>query len=419
MIDLKEILENSENVKKNLINRGVSPAIIDEVISLAKRRNEYIFLVESLRERRNKASKLAPNKSENDSRSSALFAEVRDIKKKIEKYEFLMANTANALRDLVLKIPNMLDKTVPVGKDENENVVLEEFVDLGKGLVKSRTHHSEIVEQLNLVYSKVSSKLCGSRFVIYNSKLSRLIRSLCNYMIDFNQSRGYQEIGVPHLIKGDMLLGTGQLPKFKEDLFKIKDLDLWLIPTGEVPLTNIFHNEIINLENPYSFTTYTKCFRSEAGSGGKDIRGIVRLKEFHKVELVKISSQEDAEQEYEKMVSDVTALLKSFNIPFRKVLLCSGDIGFSASKTIDFEIWIPSENKYREISSVSACSTFQSRRAKIRYKSGSKIKYAVTMNGSALAVDRLVAAIIENNRSSDNTINIPECLVPYYKSKTL
>lgn len=226
MIDLKEILENSENVKKNLINRGVSPAIIDEVISLAKRRNEYIFLVESLRERRNKASKLAPNKSENYSRSSALFAEVRDIKKKIEKYEFLMENTANALRDLVLKIPNMLDKTVPVGKDENENVVLEEFVDLGRGLVKSKTHHSEIVEQLNLVYSKVSSKLCGSRFVIYNSKLSRLIRSLCNYMIDFNESRGYQEIGVPHLIKGDMLLGTGQLPKFKEDLFKIKDLDL-------------------------------------------------------------------------------------------------------------------------------------------------------------------------------------------------
>lgn len=257
-------------------------------------------------------------------------------------------------------------------------------------------------------------KQSGSRFVIYKNEGSKLVRALINFMLDLHKQKGYDEFLTPYLVRSEMLFGTGQLPKFKEDMFKVENSDLYLIPTAEITLTNYYNNEIVNLDKPFKACAYTECFRSEVGSSGKDTKGIIRQHQFKKVEIVKVTTKDDAIKEFNLMLEDAKNVLFKLEIPFREVLLSTGDMGFSSRKTIDLELWLPSESKYREVSSVSYMGDFQARRAKIRYKNqDQKTEYAHTMNGSALAVDRLLAAIIEQYLDTDGNLVIPKVLVPY------
>lgn len=260
-------------------------------------------------------------------------------------------------------------------------------------------------------------KLSGSRFVVFKGAGSKLARALQNFMLDLHTANGYKEYSVPVLVKPEILFGTGQLPKFKDDLFFMEQTNMYLIPTAEVPLTNLYNNEIIDLSQPVRLTGFTECFRSEAGSGGKDMKGIVRSHQFKKVELVKITSEKDWKFEFKQMLEQAKLVLEELELPYRELQLCTGDLGFSSRTTVDLEVWLPSELKYREISSVSYMGDFQARRAMIRYRDdNNEVKFAHTMNGSGLAIDRLIAAILENYQNADGTVSIPKKLIPYFGS---
>ncbi|VDR41811.1 seryl-tRNA synthetase [Mycoplasmopsis caviae] len=315
---------------------------------------------------------------------------------------------------MLIRIPNISLDDVPLGKDEKQNKVLKNHDNLGRGLVSGVLPHYTIASNLNIIDLERAVKMSGSRYVIYKGLGARLARALMNFMLDLHVKNGYEEYSVPFIVKPEILFGTGQLPKFKEDLFALEDTKNYLIPTAEVPLTNYYNNEIIDLSKPIRMTAFTECFRSEAGSSGKDTKGIIRNHQFKKVELVKIVSEKDWEAEFNQMLEQAKLVLDELELPYRELLLCTGDLGFASRKTIDIEVWLPSEIKYREISSVSYMGDFQARRAMIRYKNedGENV-YAHTMNGSGLAIDRLIAAILENYQNKDGSITIPKKLVPY------
>ncbi|MFV8474238.1 serine--tRNA ligase [Mycoplasma sp. VS42A] len=414
MLNLKYVLNNEEKVRKNLENRGFDVKIYDEFVSLAKQRGQ---MMNQAQMKKAELAKLSKEFGTLKNQPAAL-AQLKEQIAQIKVQEAQLTADADALNsrieELILQIPNETLPEVPVGADENDNVVLAEHPNLGRGLVKGVLPHYEIAKNLDIIDFERAVKLSGSRSVVYKNAGSRLVRALINFMLNLHTSKGYNEFNTPVIVKEKMLYGTGQLPKFKEDLYKIDGADEYLIPTAEVTLTNIYNDEIVDLSTPFRATGYTECFRSEAGSSGKDTRGILRQHEFKKIELVKVTNEQDAIKEFEAMLEDAKDVLEKLEIPYRELLLCTGDLGFSSRKTIDLELWLPSEERYRETSSVSYMGDFQARRAMIRYRDAEgKTQYAHTMNGSGLAVDRVIAAILEIYQNADGSITVPKVLVPY------
>ena len=415
MLDIKLIQKNIDFVIEKLKSRQVDEQLLKHLSKIIKERNVLMTEHSKLSEQKNIISRELP-KSNN---KEELLKQANEVKKEIQEIEIKIKNFQDQLDNLLPTLPNLPLDQVPVGQDETNNVVIEKYENLGRGLVKKLKPHYEIAIEKNLIDFPRAAKLSGSRFVFFKNKGTLLVRALENFMLDFHIKNGYEEILPPLLVNSNTLFGTGQLPKFSEDLFKIHDEDLWLIPTAEVPLTNYYNNEIIDLSTPVKFCAYTPCFRSEAGSSGKDTKGLIRSRQFNKVEMVKITNQSDALKEFELCVQDAQKILELLEIPYQKVLLCSGDLGFSSKITYDLELWLPSEQRFREVSSISYFGDFQSRRAMIRYRNeDNKTEYAHTINGSGLAIDRIIAAILEIYQNEDGSIDIPKVLIPFFNGIT-
>ena len=415
MLDIKLIQKNIDFVIEKLKSRQVDEQLLKHLSKIIKERNILMTEQSKLSEQKNIISKELP-KSNN---KEELLKQANEVKKAIQEIEIKIKNYQDQLDQLLPTLPNLPLDQVPIGQDETNNVVIEKHENLGRGLVRKLKPHYEIAIEKNLIDFPRAAKLSGSRFVFFKNKGALLVRGLENFMLDFHIKNGYEEILPPLLVNSNTLFGTGQLPKFSEDLFKINDEDLWLIPTAEVPLTNYYNNEIIDLSIPVKFCAYTPCFRSEAGSSGKDTKGLIRSRQFNKVEMVKITNQNDALKEFELCVQDAQKILELLEIPYQKILLCSGDLGFSSKITYDLELWLPSEQRFREVSSISYFGDFQARRAMIRYRNeNNKTEYAHTINGSGLAIDRIIAAILEIYQNEDGSIDVPKVLIPFFNGIT-
>jgi len=415
MIDLKLLENDFENIKKRLLLKKVDEKLLEEVKVFFEMQKPLKKQIEDLQAKRNSLSKeigLYMRNKEID-KANEIKKEVEEIKKEITLLEEELNELNEKLYSKALTIPNIPDEDVPVGNDEEDNIEIKKVGDIPSFDFEIKPH-DELGVNLDWLDFERGVKLAKSRFTVFKKDAARLERALINYMLDFNRKRGFEEVYVPFMVNKESMTATGQLPKFEEDLFKIADEDLYLIPTAEVPLTNLFRDEIIkNFDEPIKMTAYTPCFRKEAGSYGRDTKGIIRQHQFDKVELVCITKPEDSDKVFNEMVECASDLLSSLGLAHRLVTLCTGDLGFSAAKTIDLEVWIPSQNKYREISSVSNVRDFQARRAKIRYKDGKKNRLVHTLNGSSLAVGRTLVAIMENYQKEDGTIEIPEVLRKY------
>ncbi|NPA55882.1 MAG: serine--tRNA ligase [Epsilonproteobacteria bacterium] len=415
MIDLKLLEQDFENIKKRLLLKKVDEKLLQEVKTFFEMQKPLKKQIEQLQARRNTLSKEIGQLMRNKEAQKA-----EEIKKEVEEIKHLISNLEKELNDLndkltqkALMIPNIPDDDVPVGNDDNDNVEIAKIGEIPTFDFDIKSH-DELGVKLDWLDFERGVKLAKSRFTVLKNQAARLERALINYMLDFNRSRGFEEVYVPFMVNKETMTATGQLPKFEEDLFKIEKEELYLIPTAEVPLTNLFRDEIIkDLDQPIKMTSYTPCFRKEAGSYGQDTKGIIRQHQFDKVEMVCITKPEDSDKVFDEMVKCASDLLTSLGLAHRLVNLCTGDLGFSAAKTIDLEVWIPSQNKYREISSVSNVRDFQARRAKIRYKDGKKNKLVHTLNGSSLAVGRTLVAIMENYQDANGDIHIPKVLAKY------
>lgn len=415
MIDLKLLEKDFETVKNNLTIKKVDEKLLLNVKELFETKKPLKASIEELQASRNSLSKEIGKymKEKNIEKANEIKAEVEEIKAKISALEVELTAIDEKLENEALTIPNTPDNDTPLGNDEDSNVEIEKVL-TPKEFNFTPLPHDELGEKLKWLDFEKGVKLSKSRFTVMAKEAARIERALINYMLDFNRERGYEEVYVPFIVNRDSMTATGQLPKFEEDLFKIDGEELFLIPTAEVPLTNLYRDEIItNLEKPIKMTAYTPCFRKEAGSYGRDTKGIIRQHQFDKVELVCITNEEQSDEVFDDMVKTASDLLESLNLPHRLVRLCGGDLGFSAAKTVDIEVWIPSQEKYREISSISNVRDFQARRAKIRYKDGKKNKLVHTLNGSSLAVGRTLVAIMENFQNEDGTITLPEVLHKY------
>jgi len=415
MIDLKLLENDFENVKEKLLLKKVDIKLLEEVKTFFEMQRPLKKQLEELQAKRNSLSKeigqLMRNKEID--KANEIKKEVEEIKNKMALLEEELNELSSKLSQKALTIPNIPDSDVPVGEDEDDNVEIKRIGEIPSFDFEIKPH-DELGVNLDWLDFERGVKLAKSRFTVFKKDAARLERALINYMLDFNRSRGFEEVYVPFMVNKETMTGTGQLPKFEEDLFKIEDEDLYLIPTAEVPLTNLFRDEIIkDLENPIKMTAYTPCFRKEAGSYGRDTKGIIRQHQFDKVEMVCITRPDDSDKVFDEMVECASDLLTSLGLAHRLVNLCTGDLGFSAAKTIDLEVWIPSQNRYREISSVSNVRDFQARRAKIRYKENKKNRLVHTLNGSSLAVGRTLVAIMENYQKADGSIEIPEVLRKY------
>ncbi len=418
MLDIKLIRTKPDYVKERLATRDkVYAKMIDELLDIDEERRSIIKEVEQIKAEKNKLSKEIGQLFREGKKEEAEKAkeEVHAKNKKIEQLEKELKEIESRFNRLLLSIPNIPHPTVPVGEDEEDNVEVRRWGEPRKFDFEP-VPHWEIGEKLGILDFERGAKLSGSRFTVMYDKAARLERALINFMLDLHtKEHGYTEVWSPVLVKPEILTGTGQLPKFEEDLYKICDEDLYLLPTAEVSLTNLHANEILKEEDlPKYYTAYTPCFRREAGSHGKDVRGILRQHQFDKVELVKIVKPENSYLELEKLVNEAEKVLQLLELPYRVVELCTGDLGFSAAKTYDIEVWIPSQNRYREISSCSNTEDFQARRAKIRYKDKEgKNQFVHTLNGSGLAVGRTLLAIMENYQTKDGDFEIPEVLKKY------
>ncbi|MDO5046779.1 serine--tRNA ligase [Campylobacter sp.] len=413
MINLRLLETNYDEFVKKLRGKKIKEEILGELLATfnelkAKRQN-----LESLQAVQNAKSKELGIKARNGEDVSTLKEELNLNKAAMSEAEKIVREIDEKLENIASGVPNITDDDVPFGEDEDDNVELKKVLEPRKFDFEPKQHY-ELGEKLGWLDFERGAKLAGSRFTVLKGEGARLSRALVNYMIDFNTARGFELVNVPFLVNSRTLYGTGQLPKFEEDLYKIRDEDLYLIPTSEVPVTNLYNDEIIEADSlPIKMTCYSACFRQEAGSAGKDTRGMIRQHQFEKVELVSITTPDQSERVFEEMVACASDLLTSLGLPHRHLLLCSGDLGFSAAKTIDLEVWLPGQNRYREISSVSNTRDFQARRAKIRFKEGKKNTLVHTLNGSSLAVGRTLIAIMENYQKSDGTIEIPEVLKRY------
>lgn len=415
MLDLKHVVENHEDVKANLEKRKADTHIIEAIVELDSKRKTLIQEVESARAKVKSLSKeIGPNKKAGED-TTELMNEVANAKKVIGDQEGKLQEVEGEQLFLLSSIPNLIDDSVPVGADEENNQKVSSF-GTPKTFDFEPKDHVDIGEGLGMLDFEKASQITGARFALYKGGLARLERGLINMFLDFlTLEQGYEEVVPPFIVHEDSLYGTGQLPKFKEDLFKLEGKDWYLIPTAEVPLTNIKRKELFDKkELPIKVCGITPCFRSEAGSYGKDTRGLIRLHQFNKVEMVNIVNAKDSEAAHEDMVRCAETLLERLELPYQRMLLCSGDIGFGARKCFDLEVWLPAQNKFREISSVSNCWDFQARRAGIRYRNDeNKPEFAHTLNGSGLAVGRTVVAILENFQNADGSVTIPDALRPF------
>lgn len=415
MLDLKYIRENSDEVKKFLKARN-SDFDLDVVLDLDKKRREILGEVEALKNKRNESSTLIGKLKREKKDASELLKEMQTIGDSIKSLDENLAKVEEKLNYLLYRIPNKLHSSVPFGKDEDENVEVRRWGTPRKFDFPIKTH-DELGVALDILDFERGSKLAGSRFTVYKKQAARLERALINFMLDTHTNEhGFTEIMTPQMAKREIMTGTGQLPKFEYDMYKIEGEELFLIPTAEVTLTNLFNQEILEEDElPKYICGFTACFRKEAGAGGKDLKGLIRQHQFNKVEMVKIAHPKNSYEELEHMVNCAEHILQKLNLPYRVITLCSGDLGFSAAKTYDIEVWVPSQNKYREISSCSNTEDFQARRAMIKYraKDDKKSYFVHTLNGSGLAVGRTVVAIMENYQQEDGSIVIPDALVPY------
>ena len=421
MLDIALIRRSPEFVKQRLSTRDKDlPDLIDEVLELDKRRREVLTELENLRAERNRKSKEIGILRRKGSDTSDIEKEVRLVKDKIDRLEVELQKVQLELRNLMLRIPNLPHKSVPEGDDEEDNVEVRRWGEPRAFAFRPKPHW-DIGQKLGILDFEKGADLAGSRFTVMKGWGAKLERALINFMLDLHTSKGYEEIIPPHLVRPDILEGTGQLPKFEDDLYRCERDDLYLIPTAEVPLTNLFREEMLREEDlPIYLTAYTPCYRREAGSHGKDIRGIIRQHQFNKVELVKIVHPDTSYEELENLTSDAEEVLKLLGLPYRVVELCTGDLGFSAAKTYDIEVWFPSQGKYREISSCSNCEDFQARRMNTRFKdSTGRSRFVHTLNGSGLAVGRTLAAILENYQTEDGRVEVPEVLRDYVRADVI
>ena len=416
MHNLIYIRENPTEFDNAMKLRGEESLSL-KILELDKIKRETQTVLQNLLSDRNKLSKEIGSLKSKKSDANIQIKKVEDIKSKINSLKELEEIKDNELNTILSRLPNIPHKSVPFGKNENDNIKYREWGNKPDFSFKPKVHY-EIGENLGLINFELASKLSGSRFVVLKKQISKLERAISNFMLDkHTEENGYTEYSLPFLVKDESLYGTGQLPKFGDDLFTAGD-DHWLIPTAEVPLTNLVRNEILNINQlPIRSTSYTPCFRSEAGAAGKDTRGMLRQHQFTKVELVSIVEPQYSDQELERMLECAESILKDLNIHYRVMTLCSADMGFSAKKTYDIEVWLPGENTYREISSCSNCGDFQSRRMNARYKTDNKNLFVHTLNGSGLAVGRTLIAILENYQMNDGNVEIPKVLQKYYNNK--
>ena len=413
MINLKLLETNYDEFVKKLEGKNVKASLLDELLQTFNELKQKRKELENFQAIQNAKSKELGVKARAGEDVSELKSELNLNKAALAEADEIVKQYEEKLEQISFSVPNITDDDVPFGKDEDDNVCIKTVLE-PTNFDFTPKEHWELGESLGWLDFERGAKLSGSRFTVLRGMGARLSRALVNYMIDFNSARGFELVNVPYLVSSNTLFGTGQLPKFEEDLYKVRDEDLYLIPTSEVPVTNLYNDTIIEAEQlPIKMTCYSACFRQEAGSAGRDTRGMIRQHQFEKVELVSITKPDQSEGVLAEMISCASDLLTSLGLPHRHMLLCSGDLGFSAAKTVDLEVWLPGQGKYREISSISNTRDFQARRAKIRFKDGKKNMLVNTLNGSSLAVGRTLIAIMENYQKADGTIEIPEVLKRY------
>ena len=414
MLDIKRIRSNKEEVVKELsTRRGDFP--IEKVILLDEKRREIIADVESKKAEQNRISKQVPMMKKEGKDTTEIFAQMKELSNEIKEMDEVVNDLDEKIKELLLSIPNTPDKSVPVGEDDTENEEMRTWGEPTKFDFEPKAHW-DIGTDLGILDFEAGSKISGSRFSVFKGMGAKLERALMNFMIDLHvEKQGYKEVWVPALINRKSMFGTGQLPKFEEDMFYVPQKDMYLAPTAEVPVTNLLADEIVDGEElPIYYTAYTPCFRAEAGSAGRDTRGLIRNHQFDKVEMVKFVKPEDSFDELEKLTDNAEEVLRLLKIPYRVVKLCSGDLGFSSTMTYDVEVWMPSYGRFVEISSCSNFLDFQARRANIKYRDeNKKVQYLHTLNGSGLAIGRTFAAILENYQNEDGSVTIPDALVPY------
>ena len=420
MLDIKFIRENIQVVKKGLERRNGKFPDLDDLLRQEEERREGLQESEQLKNKKKKLSAEVGKLKQQGQDASKQMDEVKNLNVFIKELDEKVEGLEIIIHEKLLGIPNLPDENIPDGVDESNNKFIREW-GTKPDLKGEPLNHVELGEKLGLIDLKRAAKISGARFAVYRGVGAALLRGLINFMIDVQtQENGYEELYPPFLVNRESLLGTGQLPKFEEELFAMRDDPLFLIPTAEVPVTNFHRDEILEEESlPVCYAAYTPCFRREAGSYGKDTQGLIRQHQFDKVELVKFSRADESEQELEKLVQDAESILQKLNLHYRVMELCVGDLGFSARKTYDLEVWLPSQNMYREISSCSNFTDYQARRAKIRCKkkTGGKPEFVHTLNGSGLAAGRLFVAILENYQNPDGTVTVPEAIRPYLQGR--
>ncbi|ANY66457.1 serine--tRNA ligase [Paenibacillus sp. BIHB 4019] len=416
MIDIKWLRNDYAKVEQGLTNRGKSLDLIADFPVLDTKRRELLKETDQLKNHRNTVSQEVAKLKKTGGDADALIIEMREVGDRIKQLDEEVRAVEVQVDELMLSVPNLPHESVPVGATEDDNVELRRIGEQPSFDFEPRAHW-DLAQELGILDFERAAKVTGSRFTFYRGLGARLERALINFMMDLHSDKhGYEEVLPPYLVNRDSLIGTGQLPKFEEDLFKISDSDYFLIPTAEVPVTNLHREEILSLEElPKHFVAYSSCFRSEAGAAGRDTRGLIRQHQFNKVELIKLAKPEESYDELEKMTANAEKVLELLGLSYRVLALCTGDMGFTAAKTYDLEVWLPSAGTYREISSCSNVEDFQARRAGIRFRRDAKSKpeFVHTLNGSGLAVGRTVAAILENYQQADGSIVIPEVLRAY------
>jgi seryl-tRNA synthetase len=415
MLEAKYIRDHLEEVQARLALRGQNISL-DQFVAIDSERRKALQEWERLRSAQKKVSDEVSRKKKEGKGADDLISEMKKVSQELKELDGMVQEKEKALQEFLLVIPNLPHSSVPQGKDSSDNAEVRRWGEIPRFDFEPKPHW-DIGEELRILDFKAGAKITGARFTLYRDLGSKLERALINFMLDLHtREHGYCEVLPPFMVNRATMTGTGQLPKFEEELFKVEGVDYFLIPTAEVPVTNIHQDEVLEEKDlPLYYTAYTPCFRKEAGSYGKDTRGLIRQHQFNKVELVKFTKPENSYDELEKLLSNAEEVLKRLKLPYRVVNLCSGDLGFSASKTYDIEVWLPGQNTFKEISSCSNFEDFQARRAKIRYRiSGkSKTEYVHTLNGSGLAVGRTLVAILENYQQADGSVVIPEVLRPY------
>ncbi|QYK65003.1 serine--tRNA ligase [Paenibacillus sp. S02] len=418
MLDIKILRNELGRVEKALQNRGKSLDLINGFTDLDVSRRELLQESEGLKNRRNVVSGEVAKLKKNKENADDLIAEMRQVSDRIKELDEQVRELEVQIDELVMSIPNIPNETVPVGASEEDNVEIRRW-SVPREFSFTPKAHWELAQDLDILDFEAAAKVTGSRFTFYKGLGARLERALINFMMDLHSSEhGYEEMLPPYIVNRDSLYGTGQLPKFEEDLFKLRDTEYYLIPTAEVPVTNYHREEIMNAEQlPKYYVAYSSCFRSEAGSAGRDTRGLIRQHQFNKVEMLKLVHPDTSYEELEKMTNNAERVLQLLGLPYRVLALCTGDMGFTSAKTYDLEVWLPESGMYREISSCSNTEDFQARRANIRFRPDSKAKpeFVHTLNGSGLAVGRTVAAILENYQQEDGSIVLPEVLRSYMR----